>query len=199
MKLLRTLLLISAAILALPAQAATDDPDWTAFGHVLTLVQTMVRIGAQPNPDQAFAELLSGHNPDANQAIASLFAGATAEMPDEYRARIASLGRDIAGLALQSQSPGSKPLAAAAQPFSNDRTLQARKDLTAMGLSYYDQGQFLDAVKRNDELATELFIAGRGVDLTKRAWSGRTALDIARDNGNTRLAELISRNLPPAR
>jgi len=197
MKLIRTLLIASAALLALPAQAATDDPDWTAFGHVLTLVQTMVRIGAQPNPDQAFADLLSGRNPQANQAIASLFAGATAEMPDEYRARIASIGRDIAGLALQ--SPVSKPGSAAVPIVSYDRTLQARKDLTAMGLSYYDQGQFLDAVKRNDELATELFIAGKGVDLTKRAWSGRTALDIARDNGNTRLAELISRNLPPAR
>lgn len=192
MKVLRTLLITSAAALALPAQAASDDPDWTAFGHVLTLVQTMVRIGAQSNPDQAFAELLSGRNPEANQAIASLFAGATAEMPDEYRARIASLGRDIAGLALQN------PVSAAAPSFSNDRALQARKDLTAMGLSYHDHGQFLDAVKRNDELATELFIAGRGVDLSKRAWSGRTALDIARDNGNTRLAQLISRNLPPA-
>jgi hypothetical protein len=196
MKLLRILLIASTATLALPAQAATDDPDWTAFGHVLTLVQTMVRIGAQSNPDQAFTELLSGRNLEANQAIASLFAGATAEMPDEYRARIASLGRDIAGLALK--KPGSAA-APAAPAFSNDRTLQARKDLTAMGLSYHDQSQFLDAVKRNDELATELFIAGRGVDLTKRAWSGRTALDIARDNGNTRLAELISRNLPPAR
>lgn len=196
MKLLRILLIASTATLALPAQAATDDPDWTAFGHVLTLVQTMVRIGAQSNPDQAFAELLSGRNPEANQAIASLFAGATAEMPDEYRARIASLGRDIAGLALK--NPGSAAVPAA-QASSNDRTLQARKDLTAMGLSYHDEGQFLDAVKRNDELATELFIAGRGVDLTKRAWSGRTALDIARDNGNTRLTELISRNLPPAR
>ena len=193
MKLLRILFITSAATLALPAQAATDDPDWTAFGHVLTLVQTMVRIGAQPNPDQAFAELLSGRNPAANQAIASLFAGATAEMPDEYRARIASLGRDIAGLALQSPGSGAAPT------ISNDRTLQARKDLTAMGLSYHDHGQFLDAVKRNDELAAELFIAGRGVDLSKRAWSGRTALDIARDNGNTRITELISRNLPPAR
>jgi hypothetical protein len=197
MKLLRILLITSAVTLALPARAATDDPDWTAFGHVLTLVQTLVRIGAQPNSDQAFAELLSGHNPEANQAIASLFAGATAEMPDEYRARIASMGRDLASLALQ--NPVAKSSSAAAPILSNDRTLQARKELTAMGLSYYDQGQFLDAVKRNDELATELFIAGRGVDLTKRAWSGRTALDIARDNGNTRLAELISRNLPPAR
>jgi hypothetical protein len=136
------------------------------------------------------ADLLAGRNHEANQAIASLFAGATAEMPDEYRARVASIGRDIAALALKN------PVSSTAETISVQRSLQARKDLTAMGLHYYDHGAFLDAVKRNDELATELFIAGRGVDLTKRAWSGRTALDIARDNGNTRLAELISRSLP---
>ena len=34
-----------------------------------------------PIPDQAMADLLGGRNPEANQAIASLFAGATAEMP----------------------------------------------------------------------------------------------------------------------
>jgi hypothetical protein len=68
-----------------------------------------------------------------------------------------------------------------------------------MGLHYYDHGEFLDAVKRNDELATELYIAGKGVDLGERAWSGRTALVIARDNGNIRLADLIARNLPAKR
>ena len=31
-----------------------------------------------------------------------------------------------------------------------------------MGLTYHDSKQFLDAVKRNDALAAELFIAGRG-------------------------------------
>jgi hypothetical protein len=68
-----------------------------------------------------------------------------------------------------------------------------------MGLHYYDEGQFLDAVKRNDQLAAELFIAGRGVNLDARTWTGRSALDIARDNGNTKLAELISRSLPSVR
>jgi hypothetical protein len=103
------------------------------------------------------------------------------------------MGREFASLALKN------PVSAAAGSISSDRMLQARKNLTEMGLSYYDHGQFLDAVKRNDELATQLFIAGKGVDLTKRAWSGRTALDIARDNGNAQLADLISRSLPATR
>jgi len=193
MKSLR-ILFLALAVLPMSSRAADDAQDWTAFGHMLTLLQTAMRIGVSPSPDQAMADLLAGRNYEANQAIASLFAGATAEMPDEYRARVAAIGREMASLALKQQAA-----APATGGISADRTLQARKDLTAMGLRYYDHGEFLDAVKRNDELATELYIAAKGVNLTERAWSGRTALDIARDNGNMRLAELISRNLPAKR
>jgi triphosphoribosyl-dephospho-CoA synthetase len=192
MKSIRAIFLLTV-LFSTAARAADDAQDWNAFGQVLTLLQAAMRVGTSPNPDQAMAELLAGRNPEANQAIASLFAGATAEMPDEYRQRIASMGREFASLALKN------PVSAAAGSISSDRMLQARKNLTEMGLSYYDHGQFLDAVKRNDELATQLFIAGKGVDLTKRAWSGRTALDIARDNGNAQLADLISRSLPATR
>jgi hypothetical protein len=175
------------------ARAAEDAQDWSAFGHMLTLLQTAVRIGAHPYPDQAMADLLAGRNPEANQAVASLFAGATAEMPPEYRDRVASIGRDIAGLALAHPAP------AAVEAISADRSLKARKDLNAMGLRYYDEGQFLEAVKRNDQLAAELFIAARGVNLDAKTWTGRSALDIARDNGNTQLADLLSRSLQAKR
>lgn len=187
------ILFVALAAFPLGAFAADDAQDWAAFGNMLTLLQSAVRIGASPNPDQAMADLLADRNYEVNQAVASLFAGATAEMPQEYRDRVASIGRDLAALALKN------PVSTTADTISMQRTLQARKELTAMGLRYYDHSQFLDAVKRNDELATELYITGRGVDLSERAWSGRTALDIARDNGNTRLAELIAKNLPAKR
>lgn len=195
MKFTRTILLITmvAGSASVAAADSKYDEDWTAFGNVLTLVQQMIRIGNHPYPDQAMADLMSGRNHEANQAAASLFAGATAEMPPEYRDRLASIGRDLASLAMKHPAP------AAVDALSTDRSLQARKDLTAMGLKYYDHAQFLDAVKRNDQLAVELFIAGKGVNLEERAWSGRTALDIARDNGNTQIAELISRSLPAKR
>jgi hypothetical protein len=195
MKAIRTVFLLTLAAGSASAGAQSKyDEDWTAFGHVLTLMQQVIRMGNHPYPDQAVADLLGGRNPEANQAIASLFAGATAEMPPEYRDKVASMGRDLAAMALRSN-----PAPAAVQAFSAERSLQARKDLTAMGLKYYDHGEFLDAVKRNDQLAAELFIAAKGVNLEERAWSGRTALDIARDNGNTQLAELISRSLPAKR
>jgi hypothetical protein len=192
MKSLRYVLLATLAV-ALPAQAADDEMDWTAFGHVLTLIQNVVRIGTQPYPDQAMADLLGGRNHEANQAIASLFAGATAEMPPQYRDRVASIGRDIVAYAVKN------PVTSAVDAMSADRSLQARKDLTAMGLRYYDEGQYLDAVKRNDQLATELYIAARGVNLDARTWTGRSAVDIARDNGNTQLADRLSRSLPAKR
>ena len=196
MKFTRALLLITAIVGSASAGAADPryDEDWSAFGNVLTLVQQMIRIGNHPYPDQAMSDLLSGRNHEANQAIASLFAGATAEMPPQYRDQIASMGRDLAALALRAN-----PAPAAVQAISADRSLQARKDLTAMGLKYYDQEQFYDAAKRGDLLATELFIAGKGVDVGARAWSGRTALDMARDNGQTQVAELIARSLPAKR
>lgn len=193
MKFIRAVLLLTLIVSSASARAAAEDEDWSAFGHVLTLVQTMVRIGAHPYPDQAMADLMAGRNHQANQAIASLFAGATAEMPPEYRDRMASIGRDLASFAMKHPAP------AAIEAISTDRSVQARKDLNAMGLRYYDEGQFLDAVKRNDQLAVELFVAARGVNLEARTWSGRTALDIARDNGNTQLADLLSRSLQAKR
>ena len=193
MKSMRALLLLPLLVLSMSARAADDAQDWEAFGHVLTILHNAVRVGSSPYPDQAMTELLAGRNHEVNQAVASLFAGATAEMPAQYRDRVAAIGRDFAALALKN------PVTSAAQTLSVDRSLQARKDLTAMGLRYHDHGEFLDAVKRNDQLAVELFIAGRGVDLGQRTWTGRSALDIARDNGNTQLAELIARSLPPAR
>lgn len=195
MKLTRAVLATALIAGSVSANAADPkyDEDWSAFGNVLTLVQQMIRIGNHPYPDQAMADLLSGRNHEANQAMASLFAGATAEMPPEYRDRLASMGRELATYAMKHPAP------AVVEGISTDRSLQARKDLTAMGLKYYDHSEFLDAVKRNDRLAVELFIAGKGVNLEERAWSGRTALDIARDNGNTQIAELISRSLPARR
>ena len=144
--MIRILLLTLALAFSASARAApAADEDWTAFGQVLTLVETIVRAGMRPNPDAALADVLSGHDPQASAAIAGLFAGVTGEMPPEYRARVASLGRELAGYV------AAHP--AAVERSSMEDALQARKDLTAMGLRYYDEGQFLDAAKRNDALA----------------------------------------------
>lgn len=196
MKLIRIVLLVPMMALALPAQAATEDEEgWTAFGHALTLAQVLMRIAAQSDdPQKGFDDVLAGRSTEANRAIAGMLEEATADMPPEYRSRVASIGQDIATLA-RKQAASAPPSAAP----SADRALLARKDLTAMGLRYHDPKDFLDAVKRDDALAVELFIEGRGVNLAARDPQGYSALDIARAKGNQPMAALLARNLPAGR
>ena len=175
-----------------PAPAAQQDEGWKAFGHALTLAQVMMRIAAQSeNPEQGFDDVLAGRSTEANRAIAGLLEEATADMPPEYRSRVASIGQNIASLARKEIA---KPAVA-----SPDRAIQARKDLTAMGLKYHDPNDFLEAVRRDDALAVELFIEGRGVNLGAKDAQGRTALEIARARGNQPMAQLLARSLPAAR
>lgn len=153
-------LVLSAIVF--PAQAAGQDEDWSSFGHALTLVQQFVRIAASDDPGasvKAVDDILSGRNGEANRAIAGLFDDMTTGMPGEHRDRMASIGQDLAGIMRrEARAPASISGAAA------DRALQARKDLTSMGLRYYDETQFSDAVKRGDKLAVDLFVAGEGID-----------------------------------
>jgi hypothetical protein len=193
MKLIRVLVVSSLMIPALSARAATDDEDgWKAFGHALTLAQVFMRIASQSDdPNKGFDDVLAGRSTEANRAIAGLLEEATVDMPVEYRSRVASIGQDVASLARKQ----------IAQPAlaSPDRALQARKDLTAMGLKYHDPKDFLDAVKRDDSLAVQLFVEGRGVNLGAKDAQGRTAIDIARAKGNEPIAQLLARSLPAAR
>jgi hypothetical protein len=178
-----------------PPPAAQDEEGWKAFGHALSLAQVLMRIAAHSeNPDQGFDDVLAGRSTEANRAMAGLLEEATADMPSEYRSRVASIGQDIASVARKQVGK-----AAPASPASANRALQARKDLTALGLKYHDPKDFLEAVKRDDALAVELFIEGRGVNLGAKDPQGKSAVDIARAAGNEPLAQLLARNLPAAR
>lgn len=163
MKPLRILFVCASLLAALPASAGEDE----AFGHALTLVQTFVRAAARAGDPAAGAkaldDVLSGRDTEANRAFAGLFQEMTADLPAAQRDQVASIGMDLASIARREAArvPFS-PIASA----SADPALQARKDLTAMGLRYYDEQQFLDAVKRRDKLAVDLFVAGRGIDPT---------------------------------
>jgi len=179
---------------ALPIAASAAEED-AGFGHFLTLIQTFTSIAAQSaTPERDIADVLAGRNEQANRAASGLMQEITADIPPRQRSQMSAIGADLLSIARRSATPFSAPTPAAA----ND-PVQARKDLTAMGLEYYDAGDFLDAVKRDDGVAAELFIAGKGVNLGVTDWRGRTAADIARANGNERLAALLSRSLPAGR
>ena len=131
--------------------------------------------------------------------MAGLLEEATADMPSEYRSRVASIGQDIASVARKQIGKPAPASASADRAPSGERALQARKDLTAMGLKYHDPNDFLAAVGRDDALAVGLFIEGRGVNLGAKDAQGRTALEIARARGNEPMAQLLARSLPAAR
>ena len=197
MKRIRSLLVAVLLVPALPAQATQDSsPD--TLGHMLTLVHMFVRIAAESDTSasslRAIDEVLAGRNAAANEAIAGLLKDALADVSPENRATIAAIGRDLVSVArknLLGMRPGETLFA--------DRSFEARKQLNALGLTYHDPKQFLDAVKRNDQIAAELFIAGRGVDLSATDFWGRDAVDFARRNNNEPLAQLILRSCPAAR
>jgi hypothetical protein len=198
MKATRALLLVSLLLPGVPAWAGAGDDGWEAFGHALTLVQRFVRIAVESDDPHAglkgLDEVLAGRDEEANEAFAGLLKEATADMPVEHRTRVVSIGRDLAALARKNIARG-----LGAEPASVESALQARKDLNAMGLRYHDARDFLEAVRRDDALAVELFIEGRGVNLASRDAQGHSALEIARSRGNARITELLARSLPPVR
>jgi len=193
MKPLRIALI--AALLAAPLVARAADDEDKVFRHILTLVQTFTSIAAQSaSPERDIAEVFAGRNEQANRAASGLLQEITADMEPATRSQFSAIGADLVSIARRSATPFSTPPQA-----SITDAVQARKDLTSMGLKYHDSSDFLDAVKRNDALAVELFIAGKGVNLGATDWRGRNAAEIARSNGNERLATLLSRSLPAER
>jgi hypothetical protein len=198
MKRIRILLLAVLLAPALPLQAAEESPQST-LSHALTLVHMFVRIAAETESSptaslRAIDEVLAGRNAAANEAISGLLGDLLADLSPENRATVAAIGRDLVSVARKNLL-GARP----GETVFPDRSLEARKQLNAMGLTYHDSKQFLDAVKRNDALAAELFIAGRGVDLSATDFWGRDAVDFARRNNNEGLAQLILRSRPAAR
>lgn len=171
--------------------AAGEDQEWQMFGRVLALVQSVVHEAAKSNDPRAVEKsldsLLSGEHAEANRLAGDLLGTALDDIPARYKVAALALARDLTVIARKERArrpSGYGPDA--------DTALQARKDLTSMGLRYYDAGQFLDAVKRNDVLAVELFLAARGVDAGTRDADGLTALELAQRRNNRQIVDLLA-------
>jgi hypothetical protein len=86
------------------------------------------------------------------------------DVPAEHRGAFISIGRDLLVLARREQARGAT-LAERSEPErAREEALRARKELHAMGLRYWDEQQFLEAVKRGDRIAVELYLAARGLE-----------------------------------
>lgn len=91
-------------------------------------------------------------------------------MPPE----LAAVQARIAGMFRQPGAPS-----AVAGDSGTNPALQARKDLSAMGLSYYSQEQFVDAARRGDQMACELFVRAASAKANLPDKTGVTPLQVA--------------------
>lgn len=91
-----------------------------------------------------------------------------------------------AQLLAQRQAPAALPAGEGAQ------ALAARKELTAIGLQYHSQEQFMAAIRRGDLLAVKLFVAGGAVSLTAADASGQTPLMLARAQQQAEIAQVLA-------
>ena len=178
MKLLHVFAVLVFAFSTGTAQAAELD-EWTTFGRMLSLVQGFLQITAESGGEARGVEkhvdgLLSGRNADANKLAEEIFA----DMPGEQRGQVLDIARSLVALGRQ-QAQFERRRA------QQGDAIQARKDLAGMGLSYFDRQQFLDAVKRNDRLAVELYLVGRGVD-------SRAGLEAAKAAALVEMEQLIA-------
>jgi DNA-binding response OmpR family regulator len=71
--------------------------------------------------------------------------------------------------------------------------LEARKELAAMGLLYYDQEQFVAAIRRGDMLALELFVIGGGVNF-HGGENGKSVLEQAQGANRAEIVALLKKH-----
>ena len=142
---------------------ADDAEDRAMLARVLALVAPIVHAAAtSPDPRAAQKEIdamFAGRNTEVNRIAADLFNAMLSDFPPESRPAMRSIGRDLLILAQREQArakalPGTDTI---------EHAIRARKELHAMGLRYWDEQQYEDAVRRGDAIAVELFHAARGL------------------------------------
>ncbi|WP_312756524.1 hypothetical protein [Pulveribacter sp.] len=69
--------------------------------------------------------------------------------------------------------------------------LEARKNLNGMGMLYHSQQQFIEAIRRKDDVAVQLFVEGAGVNLEAVDGEGRTPLEIAKSHSSPEIIALL--------
>ena len=152
------------AIVSSSAVAGVDEADDHAvLARILALVAPIIHVAAtSPDPGAAQKEIdamIAGRNEQANRMASGVFEAMLGDFPPESRPALRSIGRDLLVLARREQAR-TKALPTA---DTTERTIQARKELHAMGLRYWDEQQYEDAVRRGDAIAVELFVAARGL------------------------------------
>lgn len=158
-------LLLILFLLPLSASAVSEDAeDWKLIGGVLAMVQQIVHLAAH-SPDPQAAQkgvdaMLSGENAQANRIAAGVLDEVLQDVPAEQRGAFVAIGRDLLVLARRERAKAEREGPA----MQGDDPVRARKELQAMGLKYWDEQQFLEAVRRGDRIAVDLYLAAKGLE-----------------------------------
>ncbi len=85
------------------------------------------------------------------------------------------------------------------QQASTQAKIEARKNLTAMGMQYHSQEHFVAAIRRKDDVAVQLYLDAGGLDLSAKE-NGKSFEMIAEEVGAKEIAKMISdkKTPPPA-
>ena len=127
-----------------------------------------------------------------------------AKLPNLLVERIEIPGRPQETPDLQAVNALIPPAPVAASPAATAAStplqakVEARKNLTAMGMTYHSQTQFIEAIRRKDDVAVQLFIDGGGINLDAVDDSGKTALQIAQAQGTPEIVTLLQPRAQPA-
>jgi len=183
-------------ILAVGPACAAEEPERTTLSRFLSLVQGILDTAASAPPggeeqaaDRAMRDVLAGRNADANAIARNILP----ELPPADRDRLAAIVRSASQLAERGASAAEQKASAAGQLSREREAIDARRDLAAMGLTYFDSRQFLEAVGRGDAIAVRLFLVGRGVDPNARDAAGANAVEIARRGRYAEVTEILER------
>ena len=181
---LRQLISATAAVVALTSAHASPQEEWSTLSRFLSVLEIVMQAAAKDDERQVqktMDDIVAGRNAEANALASELFS----DVPDAERKRMLSIGRSVFAV-------GQKQAAIQERSARESAAIQARKDLAGMGHTYFDKGEFLDAVKRGDLIAVRLFLAARSVDPSAKDVWGNSALDLAKKSGNTDLISLLN-------
>ncbi len=78
-----------------------------------------------------------------------------------------------------------------AAPQGVAAVIEARKNLTAMGMTYHSVDQLQEAIARRDQVSVDLFVAANGVRADAKGKSGKTCAEIAQSVGDDALVESV--------
>jgi hypothetical protein len=123
--------------------------------------------------------------------------GRPAETPDlEAVAALIPLAEAVTPMVISAPAQVVPATAVANSPLQ--AKVEARKNLNAMGMTYHSQQQFVEAIRRKDDVAVHLFIEGGGVSLDATDGNGQTPLQVAHAHSSTEILALLQPKPQPA-